>query len=249
MIQFYFGISFIEVLSALVFRICPFTWTRMTSSNKQVNVLLQRLSEAEQRAECLKLEIRDITNEIVNLKSLLTTPSHNLLKNNQVFTSRTSKTATKKKRGTEEPDLGCGDSKKQRNDHNFEFEDDYVIVYTDGACENNGKANAKAGIGVWFGDGNPLNISKPVFGRATNNTAEIQAPTEALKLLRELGYKKAKVLTDSQFTINCITKWIHNWKRNSWKLSSGGPVKNKEDLVKLDNIIQQFEHVKWITAF
>ena len=32
----------------------------------------------------------------------------------------------------------------------------YVVVYTDGACENNGKTNAKAGIGVWFGDGNGL---------------------------------------------------------------------------------------------
>lgn len=31
-------------------------------------------------------------------------------------------------------------------------EDDYVVVYTDGACSNNGKPNAKAGIGVWFAD-------------------------------------------------------------------------------------------------
>lgn len=36
------------------------------------------------------------------------------------------------------------------------MENGYVVVYTDGACENNGKSNAKAGIGVWFSDGNPL---------------------------------------------------------------------------------------------
>lgn len=35
---------------------------------------------------------------------------------------------------------------------------DYVVVYTDGACLNNGKPNAKAGIGVWFGDNNPLYV-------------------------------------------------------------------------------------------
>ena len=32
----------------------------------------------------------------------------------------------------------------------------YVHVYTDGACENNGRAGAKAGIGVWFADNHPL---------------------------------------------------------------------------------------------
>lgn len=40
--------------------------------------------------------------------------------------------------------------------NDFRRENEYVVVYTDGACENNGKHNAKAGIGVWFGDNNPL---------------------------------------------------------------------------------------------
>lgn len=31
-----------------------------------------------------------------------------------------------------------------------------VIVYTDGACSNNGYDGASAGAGVWFGNGNPL---------------------------------------------------------------------------------------------
>lgn len=34
--------------------------------------------------------------------------------------------------------------------------DGFVVVYTDGACENNGRKGAKAGIGVWFGEANPL---------------------------------------------------------------------------------------------
>jgi hypothetical protein len=40
-----------------------------------------------------------------------------------------------------------------------EFEEDengFVHVYTDGSCENNGKRNAAAGLGVYFGDGHPL---------------------------------------------------------------------------------------------
>lgn len=30
--------------------------------------------------------------------------------------------------------------------------DGFVIVHTDGACPGNGTSNAKAGIGVWFGE-------------------------------------------------------------------------------------------------
>lgn len=41
----------------------------------------------------------------------------------------------------------------------YEFlEDDkgYVHVYTDGSCENNGRSNAVAGYGVYFGEGHTL---------------------------------------------------------------------------------------------
>lgn len=48
------------------------------------------------------------------------------------------------------------ESSPKRNKHDFNIENDYVVVYVDGACENNGKSNAKAGIGIWFGDNNPL---------------------------------------------------------------------------------------------
>ncbi|KAL3275871.1 hypothetical protein HHI36_020610 [Cryptolaemus montrouzieri] len=79
------------------------------------------------------------------------------------------------------------------NENNFIREQDYVVVYTDGACENNGKANAKAGIGVWFGNNHPLNVSRPVQGKATNNTAEIQACVAALEILYNEGIRKVKL--------------------------------------------------------
>ena len=31
-----------------------------------------------------------------------------------------------------------------------------IVVYTDGACRNNGYHGASAGIGVWFGEDHPL---------------------------------------------------------------------------------------------
>nr|CAD7434452.1 unnamed protein product [Timema monikensis] len=124
----------------------------------------------------------------------------------------------------------------------------FVQVYTDGACEKNGFAGAKAGIGVWFGMNHPLNTSEPVRGRATNNTAEIQAAVLAIELAKSAGVKKLCINTDSQFLINSITKWIRKWRRNNWKLTDGGPVKNKEDFVMLDaalkSVVVKWNHVR-----
>lgn len=55
-----------------------------------------------------------------------------------------------------------------------------------------------------------------------------------------------KFITDSEFVINCMTKWIMKWKVNSWRVATGGSVKNKEDLVQLDNLLQSFQDVKWV---
>lgn len=43
-----------------------------------------------------------------------------------------------------------------------------------------------------------------------------------------------------------MTQWIKKWKVNNWKVASGGDVKNKEDLIKLDEILKLMESVKWV---
>lgn len=92
---------------------------------------------------------------------------------------------------------------------NFEIDNDgYVQVYTDGACSANGRSGARAGLGVYWGDGHSLNISEPVTGRATNNCGEIQAATKAIKLALSQGVKKLAINTDSKFLINSVTKWM-----------------------------------------
>lgn len=53
-------------------------------------------------------------------------------------------------------DSDSSDSESKKTKADVPIDNGYVVVYTDGACENNGKANAKAGIGVWFSDGHPL---------------------------------------------------------------------------------------------
>ena len=47
------------------------------------------------------------------------------------------------------------------------FNPDYY-VYTDGACSNNGRENAKAGIGIFLGQDDPRNVCEPVEGKQSN---------------------------------------------------------------------------------
>ncbi|XP_065112922.1 ribonuclease H1 isoform X1 [Paramisgurnus dabryanus] len=127
----------------------------------------------------------------------------------------------------------------------FTYMGDAVVVYTDGCCSANGKQGARAGIGVYWGPGHPLNVAERLPGRQTNQRAELQAACKALEQARELNFKKLVLYTDSKFTINGITCWVKNWKTNGWRLKSGGIVINKEDFQKLDKLNAELE-VIWM---
>lgn len=217
-----------------------------TAGSSKLKKLLQRLDSAERRAKLLNTEVNSIRQEILVLKNTLNCDIS--LENNFIVKAKATKIseAVIPSSDDENDDVDSPFNNAKRLKSSFEEDNGYVTIFTDGACENNGKSNAKAGIGVWFGDNHQLNISKPVEGRATNNTAEIQACVEGLKVLEKHGVNKVQIFTDSQFTINCITKWIKNWKKNNWKTASGGNVKNKEDLKKLDSVLQNFKDVKWV---
>ena len=75
--------------------------------------------------------------------------------------------------------------------------------------------------------------------RNTNNAAEIQAVTETIKLARNQDMKKLKIHTDSNFLIDCVTKWMKNWKKNGWMTVKKEPVKNRSELEDLDEAIRQ----------
>lgn len=45
----------------------------------------------------------------------------------------------------------------------MEDDEGYVHVYTDGSCENNGRRNAIAGYGVYFGEQHPLYVNILMF--------------------------------------------------------------------------------------
>lgn len=124
--------------------------------------------------------------------------------------------------------------------------DGFVVVYTDGACPKNGSTASKAGIGVWFNDGHPLNVSQGVTGRFTNNSAEIEAATVAAQTAANAGISKLCIMTDSQFTISCMTEWLRGWKMKNWKTVKNEPVIVKNEIMALEKACQELEEVKWV---
>ncbi|KAJ2448449.1 hypothetical protein EV183_005433 [Coemansia sp. RSA 2336] len=112
---------------------------------------------------------------------------------------------------------------------------EFITVYTDGASSRNGQKGARAGIGVYFGDGDPRNISEPLPGdatRQTNQRAELMAILRAIQATESSTSKKLLICTDSMYSINCLTVWFKKWERNGWTSSvSRKPVEN-QDLIR-----------------
>lgn len=63
---------------------------------------------------------------------------------------------------------------------------------------------------------------------STNNTAELKATIEALKIAMNYDLKKILILSDSKMVVQGLTSWIKAWKKNGWLKKDGLPVGSKE---------------------
>ncbi|ORX86483.1 RnaseH-domain-containing protein [Basidiobolus meristosporus CBS 931.73] len=110
-----------------------------------------------------------------------------------------------------------------------------IVVYTDGSSRGNGQANPRAGVGVYWGDNDPRNVSERLEGRQTNQRAEI---TAALRAIQTSGDDKSvlEIRTDSNYVIQSMTQWVYGWLKKGWK-----GVTNKDLLQELHTAIQKRE--------
>jgi len=126
------------------------------------------------------------------------------------------------------------------------FNPDYY-VYTDGACSNNGKVNASAGLGIFFGINDARNVSKKIEGKQTNNIAELSAIIETYYIIEKdiVNGKKIAIVSDSEYAIKCVSSYGEKCYKKKWSVD----IPNKE-LVKLayemykDRQNIQFIHIK-----
>ncbi|KAH6962030.1 hypothetical protein BKA56DRAFT_647580 [Ilyonectria sp. MPI-CAGE-AT-0026] len=125
-----------------------------------------------------------------------------------------------------------------RNDRNK------VLVYTDGACSNNGQLEPRAGWAVvcappgnddecYRGGVSGRLEDKGPFGDdsvATSNRAELRAAIGALRLRdwQNEGYDSIVIATDSSYVVDGATGWAKGWVRNGWKTRNRDNVKNRD---------------------
>jgi ribonuclease HI len=119
-----------------------------------------------------------------------------------------------------------------------------INVYTDGACTNNGKPDARAGFGIWFGDNDERNTSESFTGPQTNNRAELLAIIKALTILRDEIEQGQPIIiySDSSYSIRCCTTYGEKMSKKGWE-TNRQLVEVAYNFVKKYNNIQ-FKHIR-----
>lgn len=132
-----------------------------------------------------------------------------------------------------------------------------IVIFTDGAVLNNqSKMKNKGGVGVFFGENDPRNISLTINAtdnqpKVTNQVCETIACIKAIETLvstQKIKNRNIIIKTDSMYLVNSMTTWAKNWEKNNWMKSDGKPVQNLELIKKLyyqsRNINVTYIHVK-----
>lgn len=118
-----------------------------------------------------------------------------------------------------------------------------LYIFSDGNVKSNGKKNSKGGYSVYFGETLPFSQFNTTIinnNQPTNNKMELSGILYIFKVLSEnleiFLNINIVIVTDSLYSINCITKWADNWIKNDWVNSKKEPVKNKELIQKILNL-------------
>jgi ribonuclease HI len=114
------------------------------------------------------------------------------------------------------------------------------IIYTDGSC-----VQAQGGYAAINLASRQIVYGPVPLAPCTNQKAELYAILRALEVFPHLQV----VRTDSQYAINSLTQWIHQWRQNGWRTARGQPVENRTLIETIANRLAQhpnlrFEHVR-----
>ena len=114
-----------------------------------------------------------------------------------------------------------------------------VIIHTDGACSGNPGPGGWGAVLEWDGHEKELSGGEP---ETTNNRMELMAAIVALETLKRPC--RVRLVTDSTYVRDGVTKWIHAWKKNGWKTAAKKPVKNEDLWKRLDEATRRHT-VEW----
>lgn len=76
--------------------------------------------------------------------------------------------------------------------------------------------------------------------QGTNNIGELTAVAELLEQSAAAGLagEHLRILCDSKYVIDSVTKWMPGWKRKGWKKADGKPVLNRGLMERIDAAMQ-----------
>ena len=114
-----------------------------------------------------------------------------------------------------------------------------VEIFTDGSCLGN---PGPGGYGIVLRYKQNEKQLAQGYRLTTNNRMEMMAAVVALRSLKEPC--QVILTTDSQYVLQGITQWIHNWKKRGWKTADKKPVKNADLWQQLDEETQRHQ-VEW----
>ncbi|KAJ7155804.1 ribonuclease H-like domain-containing protein [Mycena filopes] len=113
-----------------------------------------------------------------------------------------------------------------------------MMIYTDGACPNNGSPSARGTYGFVF-NSTPGGKSAGVLERQgpdgqvyppTNNRAELRAVLAALGFRGWWGegWRRIVIVTDSEYVGLGATTWMRKWAGNDWRTAGGKKAANRD---------------------
>jgi ribonuclease HI len=104
-----------------------------------------------------------------------------------------------------------------------------IQIYTDGACDPNPGATGSGLVIYEYGKLTTLKYGYHA-PNGTNNTAELIALREAIKLAHdyiEKG-KPVEILSDSDYSLKAVFVWSEGWEKKNWTKGGSAPIQNLE---------------------
>jgi ribonuclease HI len=106
-----------------------------------------------------------------------------------------------------------------------------IVVATDGSSLGN------PGPGGWCWYMSEKSWKSGGVQKCTNNYAELRAVAEVLEATAG-DSRELEIRADSQYTIDCLTKWIYGWQKNGWKSKDKKDIKNRELIEQIWNAMR-----------
>ena len=104
-----------------------------------------------------------------------------------------------------------------------------IEIYCDGACSPN---PGKSGTGIAVYElGKVTSLYYGLYEKnGTNNTAELNGLLSSFQIAQHFIEKNNEqticILSDSKYSIDCVTKWAKGWQAKGWTRGKGEEVKN-----------------------